>query len=83
MEFIMFFVFLLVLLILYLLEVYVLTNNKPSWVGGILPLLITLIAIFLLIFTKDYSVHSIIMFIIIFLGSFSIWGYGNEKNKRK
>lgn len=78
-----FLIFLVVAIMLYLLEVYVLTNTSRLWIGGILPFLITLLSIFLLVFTKDYSIHSIIMVLIIFFGSFGVWGYGNEKNNKK
>ena len=78
-----FIIFLLVLAALYLLEVYVLTDTKYFWVGGILPLLIDILTIFLMVASKSYSFHDFAMVFLVFFGTLCIWGYGDDRHKKK
>ncbi|KPN83045.1 hypothetical protein RZ76_06180 [Apilactobacillus kunkeei] len=74
---------LLVIVALYLLETYVLTDTKYFWVGGIIPLLFVAFAIYKMISRDNYSFHDFFNLIIFIAGIICIWIDGNNRHKKK
>ncbi|KOY72086.1 hypothetical protein [Apilactobacillus kunkeei] len=74
---------LLVIVALYLLETYVLTDTKYFWVGGIIPLLAVSFVIYIMISRDKYSFHDFFNLIIFIAGIICIWSDGNNRHKKK
>ncbi|USS86679.1 hypothetical protein M3M38_00960 [Fructilactobacillus cliffordii] len=78
-----FWIFLGIIIILMLLEVFVLTDTKYFLVGGIIPLIGTIGILFVLIATHSYSsgdfFHALIGIFMLLL----FWGAGDDRHRRK
>ncbi|WP_203622140.1 hypothetical protein [Apilactobacillus nanyangensis] len=74
---------LLVIVALYLLETYVLTDTKYFWVGGIIPLLGVVFVIYTMISHDKYSFHDFFNLFFIIIGFICIWINGNNRHKKK
>ncbi|MCT6859163.1 MAG: hypothetical protein M3Z82_07865 [Apilactobacillus sp.] len=74
---------LLVIVALYLLEVYVLTDTKYFWVGGVIPLLFVVFVIYTMISRDKYSFHDFFNLLFVIAGSICIWIDGNNRHKKK
>ena len=74
---------LLVIIALYLLEVYILTDTKYFWVGGIIPLLAVAFVIYTMISQDKYSFRDFFNLFFIIIGFICIWIDGNNRHKKK
>ncbi len=73
---------LLVIVALYLLETYVLTDTKYFWIGGIIPLLAVAFVIYTMISRDKYSFHDFFNLFFIIIGFICIWIDGNNRHKK-
>ncbi|MQS53400.1 hypothetical protein [Companilactobacillus mishanensis] len=68
--------------ILYMLELFVFSNTKSFWIGGIFPLIVT-ISIIGLLLTNPVGWKDVIMAIVAVAVTLAFWAEGHERYKKR